>query len=401
LVIFRIAAHIPIPFVDSANLEAFFSQNEIFGLINIFSGGGLESFSIVALGVAPYITSSIIFQLLTMVVPKLEELTKEGEQGRQKINQWTRYAVPPLALLQGFGLIRLLSSSSASVLPADMSGLQTISIMITMAAGSVFLMWLGELITERNIGNGISILIFAGIVSALPGAIGNVILNWDTAQLQNMILFLSIAIVTIVGIVIITEGQRNVPISYARQIRGNRMYGGTDAHLPLRVNQAGMIPIIFAISLVLFPPLVAQFLLRVDNAIIVRGATFIDRIFQPTHPNYVVTYFLLVVAFTYFYTFIQFKPDNIAENLQKNGGFIPGIRPGKHTSEYLNYVVSRIVLAGALFLGILALLPFILQWATGLTVAISGASLLIVVGVVIEIVKQIESQLTMREYEGF
>jgi preprotein translocase subunit SecY len=179
------------------------------------------------------------------------------------------------------------------------------------------------------------------------------------------------------------------------------MYGGTDAHLPLRVNQAGMIPIIFAISLVLFPPLVAQFLLRVDNAIIVRGATFIDRIFQPTHPNYVVTYFLLVVAFTYFYTFIQFKPDNIAENLQKNGGFIPGIRPGKHTSEYLNYVVSRIVLAGALFLGILALLPFILQWATGLTVAISGASLLIVVGVVIEIVKQIESQLTMREYEGF
>jgi len=404
LVIFRIAAHIPLPFVDRAALDQFFAQNEIFGLINIFSGGGLETFSIVALGVAPYITASIIFQLLTMVVPQFEELQKEGEQGRQKINQWTRYAVVPLALVQGWGLIRLLQSSGgsgSSIIPGDLSFIQLSSMIITLAAGTIFLMWLGELITERNIGNGISILIFAGIVAVLPSTLSNFYINYTADQLQSIILFVGIAIVTIVGIVIINEGQRNVPVSYARQLRGNRMTGGTDAHLPLRVNQAGMIPIIFAISLVLFPPLIAQFLLRFDNVRIVEFAQFVDRVFQPTHPNYIITYFLLVVAFTYFYTFIQFKPDQVAENLQRQGGFIPGIRPGKHTSEYLNFIVTRIVLAGALFLGTVALLPFFIQWATGLAVAISGASLLIVVGVVIEIVKKVESQLTMREYDTF
>lgn len=401
LVIFRLAAHIPIPVVNRENLDAFFSQNEIFGLISILSGGGLEAFSVVALGLAPYITSSIIFQLLTMVIPKLEEISKEGEAGRQKINQYTRITTVPLAALQGYGIIKLLQSSSVQVISASLSLAQILSVIITLTAGTIFLMWLGELISERKIGNGISILIFAGIVAGIPGALANLSVNFDPAQLQNIILFLVIAVVTIVGIVIITEGQRNVPISYARRIRGMRMYGGTDTHLPLRVNQAGMIPIIFAISLVLFPPMIAQFLLKVDNAFIVRVAEFINKIFQPGQATYIIFYFLLVVGFTYFYTFVIFHPQQIAENLQKQGGFIPGIRPGRTTSEFLNRIVSRIVLAGALFLGILALLPFILQWTTGLSIAISGASLLIVVGVVIEIVKQVEAQLTMREYEGF
>ena len=401
LVLFRFAAHIPIPVVNSENLSAFFAQNEIFGLINIFSGGGLEAFSIVALGVAPYITSSIIFQLLTMVIPSLEALAKEGEAGRQRINQYTRVLVVPLAMLQGYGLVRLLQSSSANVIPPDISVLSFSTIIITLTAGTIFLMWLGELISERHIGNGISILIFAGIVSGIPGSVGNLFVNFEASEAQNIVLFLIIALVTIVGIVLITEAQRNVPVSYARRIRGMRMYGGTSAHLPLRVNQAGMIPIIFAISLVLFPPLIAQFLTRINNDFIVRASQFIMRIFQPDHIIYTTVYFLLVVGFTYFYTFVIFHPQQIAENLQKQGGFIPGIRPGKTTADFLNHIVSRIVLAGALFLGVLALLPFIMQLTTGLSIAISGASLLIVVGVVIDIVKQIESQLTMREYEGF
>jgi len=402
LVIFRIAAHIPIPIVDRANLEAFFNQNQIFGLINLFSGGGLETFSIVAIGLAPYITSSIIFQLLTMVIPRLEEISKEGESGRQKINQYTRMTTVPLAILQGYGLIRILQSSQVGVIDPNLSLAQIISVIVTLSAGTIFLMWLGELITERKIGNGISILIFAGIVAGIPGAIRNILINFDPSQIQNFILFGSIAIITIVGIVYMTEGQRNVPITYARRIRGMRMYGGTDAHLPLRVNQAGMIPIIFAISLVLFPPLIAQFLLRVDNNFVVRIAEFINQVFLPGHIFYIITYFLLVVGFTFFYTFVIFHPQQIADNLQKQGGFVPGIRPGKPTSEYLNKIVSRIVLGGALALGIIALLPFIIQSVTGLaTVAISGASLLIVVGVVIEIIKQIDAQLTMREYEGF
>lgn len=401
LILFRLAAHIPIPGVNRENLELFFSQNEIFGLINIFSGGGLEAFSVVALGVAPYITSSIIFQLLTMVIPRLEALAKEGEAGRARINQYTRILVVPLAMLQGFGLVRLLQSSNAGVISPNLPLLSFATILITLTAGTVFLMWLGELISERRIGNGISILIFAGIVAGIPGAVGNVFVNFDVSQAQNIVLFLAIAFVTIVGIVLITEAQRNVPVSYARRIRGMRMYGGTSAHLPLRVNQAGMIPIIFAISLVLFPPLIAQFLTRVNNDFITRASQFVIRIFQPDHLVYTVIYFLLVVGFTYFYTFVIFHPQQIAENLQKQGGFIPGIRPGKTTADFLNYIVSRIVLAGALFLGFLALLPFVMQKTTGLSIAISGASLLIVVGVVIDIVKQIESQLTMREYEGF
>jgi preprotein translocase subunit SecY len=401
LVIFRFAAHIPIPGINSENLASFFAGNEIFGLINIFSGGALESFSIVALGIAPYITSSIIFQLLQLVVPRLEELSKEGEQGRQKINQYTRMATVPLAALQGYGIIRILQGHSSQIISPTISIYELVTMIIILTTGTIFLMWLGELISERKIGNGISILIFAGIVSAIPTSIQTFIINYDPSQIQNIILFSGIALITIAAIVFITEGQRNVPVTYARRMRGTHMLGGTTAHLPLKVNQSGMIPIIFAFSLILFPPLIAQFLTRADSDLLARSGGFILRIFDPSHPFYITFFLLLVVGFTYFYTFVTFKPENIAENLQKQGAFIPGIRPGKNTEEYLNKIVSRIVLAGALFLGVVALLPFIIQAATGIgSVAISGASLLIVVGVVIEIQKQINAQLTMREYEG-
>ena len=401
LVIFRFAAHIPLPGVDRVNLELFFSGNEIFGLINIFSGGAMESFSVVALGIAPYITASIIFQLLTLVVPRLEELSKEGEQGRKKINQYTRLTTVPLAALQGFGLIRILQSQSAAVISPTITPYEMISMIVILTSGTIFLMWLGELISERKIGNGISILIFAGIVSAIPGALQTFLINFEPSQIQNIVIFTGIAILTIAAIVFISEGQRNIPITYARRIRGSQMLGGTTAHLPLKVNQSGMIPIIFAFSLILFPPLVAQFLIQANSDFVVRAGNVILRLFDPTHIFYITSFFFLVVGFTYFYTFVTFKPDNIAENLQKQGAFIPGIRPGKNTEEYLNKIVSRIVLAGALFLGTVALLPFIMQAATGIgSVAISGASLLIVVGVIIEIQKQVNAQLVMRDYEG-
>lgn len=401
LVIFRFAAHIPLPGIDRENLAILFDNNQIFGLVNIFSGGALESFSVVALGIGPYITSSIIFQLLQMVVPQFEELSKEGEQGRKKLNQYTRLATVPLAALQGYGLIRLLQGQGAAVISPTLSAFEIASMLTILTAGTIFLMWLGELISERKIGNGISILIFAGIVAAVPTSLQTFIINYDPSQLQNIILFFAIALVTIASIVFITEGQRNVPVTYARQVRGQQVLGGTTAHLPLKVNQSGMIPIIFAFSLILFPPLVAQFLTRSSNDLVIRIASKILELFSPTHPFYITFFFLLVVGFTYFYTFITFKPDNIAENLQKQGAFIPGIRPGNNTAEYLNRIVSRIVLAGALFLGVVALLPFILQAVTGVnSVAISGASLLIVVGVIIEIQKQVNAQLTMRDYEG-
>lgn len=401
LVVFRLAAHIPLPGVDREGLAQFFQSNEIFGFINIFSGGALESFSIVALGIGPYITSSIIFQLLQLVVPRFEELAKEGEQGRQRLNQYTRIATVPLAALQGFGIIRILQSQSTQIISPSISIYELITMLVILTAGTVFLMWLGELISERKIGNGISIMIFAGIVSALPTSIQTLAINFDPSQIQNMVIFSVIAIVTIAAIVFISEGQRNVPVTYARRLRGTRMLGGTTAQLPLKVNQSGMIPIIFAFSLILFPPLIAQFMTRANHDLIARAGGLILRLFDPSHPFYITFFFFLVVGFTYFYTFVTFKPDQIAENLQKQGAFIPGIRPGKNTEEYINKIVTRIVLAGALFLGVVALLPFIMQAATGInSIAISGASLLIVVGVVIEIQKQVNAQLTMREYDG-
>jgi len=324
LVVFRLAAHIPIPGIDALALQKFFADNQIFGLLNIFSGGGMENFSIVMMGVGPYITASIIFQLLAMIVPKLEEMQKE-EAGRQKINMWTRWLTVPMSFLQAFGMITLLRRSSADII-ADVSVFNLVGMLITITAGTVLLMWIGELITEKKIGNGISLLIFAGIVASLPSVVQRVIVTYDPSQLLKLVGFAAIAVITVIGVVTISEAQRNIPIQYAKQIRGNRMFGGTSTHLPLRVNMAGVIPIIFAISVVLFPQMIAQFFLLAKTAWLASGAEWVLRAFA-NQLFYGLAYFILVFAFTYFYTEVIFHPAQIAENLQKQGGFIPGIRP--------------------------------------------------------------------------
>jgi len=399
LVVFRIAAHIPIPGIDVAGLKDFFAQNQILGLLNLFSGGGLENFSIVMLGIGPYITASIILQLLTMIIPALETLSKEPD-GQQKINRYTRFLTLPLAALQGYSFITLMQRQGGGQLIGDLTSFQWISAIITVTAGTVFLMWLGELMSEKKIGNGISLLIFAGIIASLPSAVQRLIATFDATQAFNLLIFLGIAIVTIVVVVIITEGQRNIPVNYARRVRGNRMYGGVNTHLPLRVNMAGVIPIIFAISIILIPPMIAQFFVSATTPWVAGGARFVVNLFQ-NQVFYGLFYFIMVFAFTYFYTFVVFHPHQIAENLQKQGGFIPGIRPGRHTADYLQKTANKILLAGALFLGLIAVLPIIIQPITGISsLAIGGTSLLIVVAVVIELVKQIDSQLTMRDYDG-
>lgn len=400
LIIFRIAAHVPIPGINVTGLKEFFASNQILGLLNLFSGGGMENFSIVMLGIAPYITASIILQLLTMIVPALERLSKEGDQGRQRINQYTRWLTIPLAALQSYGFITLLQRQAQIEVLTNLTTNQLLTAILTITAGTLFLMWIGELISERKVGNGISLLIFAGIISGMPTAIQRTVAVFDPSQLFNLVLFIMIALVTIVVIVIITEGQRNIPVNYARRIRGHRAYGGVSTHLPLRVNMAGVIPIIFAISIVLFPPMVAQFFVTTQAAWLSGAAQFVIDLFQ-NQIFYGAFYFTLVVAFTFFYTFIIFHPAQLAENLQKHGGFIPGIRPGRHTENYIRNIVSRIILAGALFLGMVAILPILVQPITGIsTLVVGGTSLLIVVSVVIESMKQIDSQLVMRDYDG-
>jgi preprotein translocase subunit SecY len=399
LFIYRLVAHIPIPGVNLANLQQLLDSNGFFGLLNVFSGGGIQNFSVLMLGVAPYITASIIFQLLAMLVPRLEELSKDGEQGRQKINQYTRWLTVPLAALQTIGMITLLSSQSSLPIITDLTRGKSISIVLSVTAGTIFLMWLGELISEKKVGNGISLLIFAGIITALPTTVQRIVATYDGSQLMNIILFAVLSVLTIVAIVFITEGQRNIPINHGRQARIGNMYGSNQSSLPLRVNQAGVIPIIFAISLVLFPPLVAQLFLRARSVWLVDLAQQVINLFQ-NQLFYGIIYFAFVFIFTYFYTAIIFQPDQIAENLQKQGAFIPGIRPGVATQEYLNYVMNRIVLVGALFLGLIAVLPIAMQQATNTsTFAIGGTSLLIVVSVVIDIVNQVKAQVSMREYD--
>ncbi len=398
LVIFRVTAHIPVPGVDPGQLRDFLAGNQILGLLNIFSGGTIQNFSLVMLGVAPYITASIIFQLLTMVVPQLEEMSKEGESGQQKINQYTRLASVPLALLQAFGLLQLLRQSQGGVLGA-LSQFEFIAILLTVTAGTVFLMWIGELITEKNVGNGISLLIFAGIIAALPIAVQNVIVNYNPADLYTYVLFVVIALLTVVGVVLINEAQRNIPITYAKQARGLRAtHGGVQSHLPLRLNMAGVIPIIFAISVVLFPPMIAQFLIN-KSGFLGDAANWIVAVFN-NQLIYGIMYFVLVFGFTYFYTAVIFKPDKIAENLQRQGAFIPGIRPGTETEKYLGNIMHKLVFFGALFLGIIAILPLVVQGLTGSqSLVVGGTSLLIVVSVAVETAKQIEAQLTMYEYD--
>ena len=400
LIVFRLIATIPVPGVNQEQLKNFFGSNQFFGLLNLFSGGGLSSISIVMLGVGPYITASIIMQLLTMIVPRMEQIYKEeGEAGRQKFNQWTRWATVPLAALQTFGMISLLRSQN---ILGQVTSFEMFSIIVVAVAGTVFLMWLGELITEKKIGNGVSLIIFAGIVAKLPSSLSQISATFDSSQLFTYILLGVVIVAAIAGVVIVTEGQRNIPVSYAKRIRGNKMYGGSSTHLPLRVNQAGVIPIIFAMSIMLFPGMIGSFLTHASNPIVVSIATKVVAIFDPNSWFYKGVYFLLVVAFTYFYTAVVFDPHKIAESLQKQGGYIPGIRPGKTTAEYLYRIINRVTLSGALFLGTIAVLPFVIQSFTNMkTISIGGTGLLIVVAVVIETVKQIESQLVMRDYEGF
>ena len=401
LVVYRLAAHVPVPGVNVTELKTYLEGNQVLGLLSMFSGGALQNFSVIMLGVGPYITASIIIQLLAMIVPKIEALSKEGEYGQQKLNQYTRLLTVPLALIQAYSYIRLLSSQTQGRLLGDMTSMELVTTLILITAGTMFLMWLGELITEKHVGNGVSLIIFAGIVSGLPTTIRNTFIAFDNSQVLNLVIFVVIALVTIAAVVLITEGQRNIPVSYARHMVGSRSVGGVNTHLPLRVNQAGVIPIIFAVSVVLVPPMIAQFFLKSSVLWMANFSQWIIDTFQGrTFHN--IVYFLLVVIFTYFYTSVIFKPQQIAENLQKQGGFIPGIRPGRPTSDYLNMVMNRVVLVGAIFLGLIAILPNIIPSVTNMaTIAFGGTSLLIVVSVAIETVKQIDAQLVMRDYEGF
>jgi preprotein translocase subunit SecY len=400
LIVFRFLAHVPVPGVDTAQLKQFFQNNALFGVLDLLSGGGLSSFSVVALGVNPYINASIIMQLMTGVIPALAALSREGEYGRNKINQYTRYLSVPMAMLQAYGFLALLNSQNVLSSGFDLSNGTTLTQIATLTAGSIALMWLGELITEKGIGNGISFIIFAGIVSRAPGAIGGFL---QTPNFALVIGFAILAIASVGVIVYIQEGQRRIPIQYASRVRGRRMYQGGQTFLPLRVNQAGVIPIIFAISILLFPTQIASYFQNSEVDIVANISRAIVSFFNPQSVIYVTLYFLLTVGFTYFYTAFTFKPDETAEQLRKNGGFIPGIRPGRPTADYLARVVTRITVAGALFLGVVATAPSVIGLLVpSLTgIALGGTGLLIVVSVVVETMKQIEAQLLMRNYEGF
>jgi preprotein translocase subunit SecY len=400
LIIVRLLAHVPVPGVDRDELEGLIGENSFLQMMNLFSGGGLKNFSIIAMGVNPYITSSIIMQLMTGVVPRLQQLSREGEYGRQKINAYTRRLTVPLAILQAYGYLALLHARNV-VPDFDITSFVTLTQIITLTAGTILVMWIGELISERGIGNGISFIIFAGIVAGLPGAINTFLTSPDLAA---GIAFAALAIAAVAVIVYIQEGQRRIPIQYASRVRGRRMYQGGATFLPLRVNQAGVIPIIFAVSILLFPVQMATYFSTSGGVIEDIANTVITWLSQGS-PIYAITFFLLVVGFTYFYTAFTFKPDETADQLRKNGGFIPGIRPGAPTRDYLAKVVFRISLAGAIFLGIVAVSPIIVGWFFRGSVigsfSLGGTSLLIVVSVVVETMKQLEAQLMMRNYEGF
>lgn len=397
--VFRIVSHIPIPGVDIASLRRLFSANPFLGLFDLFSGGALQNFSVASLGLNPYINASIIMQLLTMVYPKLEELSKEGEYGREKINQYTRFLTLPLTLLQAYATYFLLSSQGVV---GKLAPLSLMTLIISLSAGTLFLMWLGELLTENGIGNGISMLIFAGIVANFPTSLGRTFLSTTAEGFSGIAIFALLGLIVIAGVVFINEAVRQVPVEYARRTRTGKSLGTTPSYLPLRVNQAGVIPIIFAISFVLLPTLIAQYLKGVSNHRALEVSNFLVSLFSPSSVFYNVFYFLLVVAFTYFYTAVTFNPVKISDDIKKYGGFIPGIRPGRGTSEYLGRIIQRITLAGALFLGLMAVLPSLGRDITQVSnFSLGGTSILIVVSVVLETLKQVKSQIDTRSYEGF
>jgi preprotein translocase subunit SecY len=398
--IFRLMANIPIPGVNPEQVKLLFEELGIFGLLNVFTGGALEQLSIVMLGVGPYITSSIIFQLATMIFPQLEKLYKEeGEAGRQKFNQYARIATVPMAALQGYAMLMLFERRG--VIEALSPDYLLASVM-AITASSILLMWLGELIAEKGIGEGVSLIIFAGIAAGFPGNIFQILVNWDPSQLNSYILFFLMALLIIMGVVTVNEGKRNIPVSYAKRVRGNKVYGGASTYLPLSINPAGVMPIIFSLSLLVLPSMLANFI-GVGGGMISTVLQSISSFFEDQFV-YGISYFILVFLFTYFYTAITFDPNNIANNLKKMGGFVPGIRPGESTVQYLSYVLNRVLPFGALFLGLIAVMPSLVGKATGVTsftFLIGGTSLLIVVSVILETMRQINAQIQMREYDTF
>ena len=398
LVAYRLLAAVPIPGVDAQRLNQFFSSNQLFGFLNIFSGGGLSTLSVAMLGVGPYITATIIMQLLTIIFPRLKEMYyEEGAKGQAKFNQFSRFLTVPLAFLQGYGFMTLLISQNIVPRP---SAFGMIANVLAITAGSMIALWFGEIISEQKIGNGISMIILAGIISRLPTDIQQAIVSYTPSALPTYIGFIAVTLFIVAGVVYLNEGQRKIPIAYARRVRGTKMYGGVQSYLPLKVNQAGMIPLIFAISVLLFP----QFLAQVMSIFSVSLALKVNAVVTAFLNNklfYGIFYFLLVVLFTYFYTAITFNPEEVSKNLQRSGGFVPGIRPGDATAEYFSRVTGRVTFLGAMALGLIAILPLIVQAFTKIAVlTVSGTALLIVVAVVLDMMRQINSQLLSREYEG-
>lgn len=398
----RFISSVPIPGVDRNQLSAFLDSNPAFSLLNIFTGGGLINFSLALMGVGPYITSSIIFQLLTLVIPSLEALSKEGDHGRRKINQYTRLATIPLALIQGFGTLTYLKNAQ---IISQWTPWNLVFMLLIATGGTMLLVWIGELISEQGIGNGLSILITTGILSSFPTRINQSYQLYahgiQTQDLLRLIGFVILGAAALFLIIFMNEGQRNIPVSYARRIRGNRSYGGVDTNLPIKVNASGVVPIIFAVSMVIFPTIIAQFLQQAKSDQVKHIGTLITDFFN-NHWYYASIYFILVIAFTYFYTFIIFQPQQMAENLQKQSGFIPGIRPGHDTEMYLYMVIQRLTFVGAIFLGIIAVLPILAQQFTQVqTLSLGGTSLLIVVSVVLEIMRQVRAQLITRTYDTY
>lgn len=403
LALFRLMANIPMPGMEPENLKKFFERFQMFGLLNVLTGGALDRFSIIMLGLGPYITAVIILQLLTMIFPQLEKMYKEeGEAGRHKFEQYGRILTIPLAMLQGYAMISLLQRPPDPVISPPLSFFQLLISLLTITAGTVFLMWLGELISEKGIGNGVSLLIFAGIISDFPNNIRQLLITWDPAQIPYYLIFLAMSLLIIAAVVLITEARRNIPVSYAKRVRGMKMYGGVSTYLPMSVNPAGVIPIIFALSILLFPSMISGFFAGSEGWV-GQVAKSITVFLQNPWVNGVL-YFSLVVLFTYFYTAVTFDPKTISQNLQKMGGFVPGIRPGESTAKFIHYILNRVLLLGALFLGSIAIMPSIVGGVTGVTVfsfLVGGTSLLIVVSVVLETMRQINSQLQMRDYETF
>lgn len=397
LIGFRAMAAIPLPGIDLIRLRELFSSNQLLGFLNIFSGGALDNLSIVMLGVGPYITATIVMQLLTMIFPALKAMYyEEGTLGRTKFNRYSMYLTVPLAALQSYGFLNLLNQQGVFT---DFSLFNILTMVIVATAGSMILVWLGNLITQQKIGNGVSLIIFAGIVAGIPQTVQAAILSYDPSVITTYIAFAVLAVIIVAGVVFVTEGERKVPVSYAKRIRGMRMYGGASSYLPLRVNQAGVIPIIFAISVLLFPQFLAQISAVFSRELSVALNDWVNTFFN-NQIAYGFVYFVLVVIFTYFYTAVTFDPKEISKNLQQAGGFVPGLRPGEPTGDYLKKILNRITFFGALFLGFIAVLPNITQILTGISrLAIGGTALLIVVSVALETMKQIEAQLAIREYE--